>query len=99
MKDELTILKQKRIIHQWKGKTWEFVDEEFERLDRILNRFGMWYGLGFQPIGHSLLGYKLDLDKTTPEELEANEKRLKEMYDRRSRLGGILGRRYGLIIN
>jgi len=99
MKDEWTILFQKRIIHPWEGKTWEFVNSEFSRLDGILQRFGMWYGSQFSSIGHRLLGYELDLEKTTPEELEAGEKRLREMYDRRARLGGILGERYGLIIN
>jgi len=100
MKDEWTFLKQKRIIHPWEGKTWEFVQSEFGRLDGILQRFGMVYGISkFSPHGHSLLGYHLDLDKTTHAELEAGERRLREMYERRCRLGGILSRRYGLIIN
>jgi len=99
MKDGWTILQQERIIHTQKGRTWEFVDSEFSRLDRILQRFGMWYGNQFLSIGHKLLGYKPDLEKTNPEKLEAGEKRLREMYNRRARLGGILSRRYGLIIN
>ena len=99
MKDALTLLKQERITHPWEGKTWEFVDSEFSRLDRILQRFRIWYGSPFSSIEHRLLGYKLDLDKMTPEKLDAGEKRLREMYDRRARLGGILGRRHGLIIN
>jgi len=100
MKDVWTIMKQKRIIHPWEGKTWEFVSSEFGRLDGILQRFGMVYGISkFSPHGHSLLGYHLDLLKMTLEELDAGERRLREMYERRATLGGILGRRYGLIIN
>ena len=99
MKDVWTIMEQERILHPWEGKTWEFVQSEFGRLDRILLKFRMWYGSQFSAIGHGLLGYHLDLDKTTHAELEAGEKRLKEMYERRCRLGGILSRRYGLIIN
>jgi len=89
---------QKRIMHPWEGKTWEFVQSEFGRLDRILLKFRMWYGDRFSPVGHRLLGYQLTLG-ITHAELEAGEKRLKEMYERRCRLGGIMGRRYGLIIN
>ena len=103
MKNEWTRLDQKRyyqkrIIHPWKGKTHEFISSEFSRLDRILNKFGMWYGDKFKSMGHSLLGYEPNFE-TTYEELEAGEARLREMYERRCRLGGILGRRYGLIIN
>ncbi len=99
MSDKDTIFFQRRMTHPWEGKTWEFVRLEFSRLDRILQRFNMVYGISrFTPIGHSLLGWHLDLE-TTYKNIEAGEKRLKEMYERRCRLGGILGRRYGLIIN
>jgi len=99
MKDVWTIMNQKRMTHPWEGKTWEFVRLEFGRLDRILQRFNMVYGISrFTPIGHSLLGWHLDIE-TTYAEIKAGEKRLREMYERRCRLGGILDRRYGLIIN
>ena len=100
MKDVWTIYLQERIMQPWEGKIWEFVNSEFSRLDGILQRFGMWYGSQFSSIGHRLLGWHLSQDKImTYGALEAGEKRLREMYERRCRLGGILGRRYGLIIN